>query len=188
MANSTNRIAEGEVLQLNILKSKDFKEEDYFEIISRKTAELFKASTSAGALLANADEDLVRISSRLGFLLGISFQLRDDLLDYSGNEFETGKEIGKDFLEGKVTLPLIKALQLSKTSELKFLKKAFARGNKEDLKKVIGIIRKSGAIDAVQKKAEKYSDKCLYLLDKFEDSAYKKSLETIVINLKERSN
>jgi len=77
---------------------------------------------------------------------------------------------------------------LAKTNELKFLKKAFARGKKEDLKRVIDIIRQSGAIDAVQKKAEKYSNKCLCLLDKFEDSAYKKSLETIVIDLKERSN
>ena len=63
----------------------------------------------------------MRISGEFGFSLGISFQLRDDLLDYSGKEFETGKEIGKDFLEGKVTLPLIKALQLAKTNELKLL-------------------------------------------------------------------
>ncbi len=188
LANSTNRIAEGEVLQLNILESKAFNEEDYFEIISRKTAELFKASTSAGALLANADENLVRISGEFGFSLGISFQLRDDLLDYSGKEFETGKKIGKDFLEGKVTLPLIKALQLAKTNELKFLQKAFKKGDKADLTKVIDIIRQSGAIDAVQKKAEKYSDRCLNLLDRFEDSTYKKSLETIVIDLKKRSN
>ena len=109
-------------------------------------------------------------------------------MDYSGKEFETGKEIGKDFLEGKVTLPLIKALQLAKTNELKFLQSAFEKGDKTDLTKVIDIIRQSGAIDAVQKKAEKYSDKCLYLLDKFEDSSYKRSLETIVIDLKERSN
>ena len=188
LANSTNRIAEGEVLQLNILESKAFNEEGYFEIISRKTAELFKASASAGALLANVDENLVRISGEFGFSLGISFQLRDDLLDYSGKEFETGKKIGKDFLEGKVTLPLIKALQLAKTNELKFLQKAFKKGDKADLTKVIDIIRQSGAIDAVQKKAEKYSDRCLNLLDRFEDSTYKKSLETIVIDLKERCN
>jgi len=187
LANSTNRISEGEVLQLNFLESSAFDEDMYFKIIGRKTAELFKASTATAAILAGVNKTTIKTASEFGFSLGIAFQLRDDLLDYSGKEIKTGKKIGKDFLEGKVTLPLIKALELAEDKKSDFLKNAFEKGDIKDLPQVTQIIEKSGAIEVVQKETETYTDKCLNLLDKFNNSIYKKSLETIVINLKERA-
>ncbi len=187
LANSTNRISEGEVLQLNFLESSAFDENMYFKIIGRKTAELFKASTITAAILAGVNKTTIKTAGEFGFSLGIAFQLRDDLLDYSGKETKTGKKIGKDFLEGKVTLPLIKALELTEDKESNFLKSAFEKGDRKDLTQVIQIIEKSGAIGVVQEETEAYTNKCLNLLDKFDNSIYKKCLETIVIGLKERA-
>ena len=187
LANSTNKISEGEVLQLNFLESSAFDEDMYFKIIGRKTAELFKASTVTAAILSGVNETTIKTAGEFGFSLGIAFQLRDDLLDYSGTETKTGKKIGKDFLEGKVTLPLIKALELTNDKESAFLKNAFVEGNKKDLTHVIQIIEKSGAIGVVQKETEAYTNKCMNLLNKFDNSIYEKCLETIVIGLKERA-
>ena len=186
LANSTNRISEGEVLQLNFLESSAFDEDMYFKIIGRKTAELFKASTVTAAILSGVNEATIKTAGEFGFSLGIAFQLRDDLLDYYGKETETGKKIGKDFLEGKVTLPLIKALELAENKETDFLKNAFKEGDTKNLPRVIQIIEKSGALQVVQKETEAYTSKCMNLLYKFSNSIYKKSLEAIVVSLKER--
>ena len=107
-----------------LIESNKLREEDYYEIIGRKTAELFKASALSAALLSNANNKLVEASGNFAFSLGMVFQLRDDLLDYSGNKEITGKITGKDFMEGKVTLPLIKAFEFSSPKDLKFLNEA----------------------------------------------------------------
>jgi len=187
LADSTNRISEGEVMQLNFLESKSIKEEDYFEIIGRKTAELFKACAHTAALIAEAEENLVKTSCEFAYALGIVFQLTDDLLDYYGDELRTGKKIGKDFLEGKITLPLIKAYELANTDDLRLLKRAFETRDEGKLYEVINIISRSGAVKEVEKVTNEYSEKCLNLLDKFQDSIYKESLRAVVTNLKERS-
>lgn len=187
LADSTNRISEGEVMQLNFLESKSIKEEDYFEIIGRKTAELFKACAHTAALIAEAEENLVKTSCEFAYALGIVFQLTDDLLDYYGDELRTGKKIGKDFLEGKITLPLIKAYDLANTDDLRLLKRAFETRDEGKLYEVINIISRSGAVKEVEKVTNEYSGKCLNLLDKFQDSVYKESLRAVVTNLKERS-
>ena len=187
LADSTNRISEGEVMQLNFLESKSIKEEDYFEIIGRKTAELFKACAHTAALIAEAEENLVKTSCEFAYALGIVFQLTDDLLDYYGDELRTGKKIGKDFLEGKITLPLIKAYELANTDDLRLLKGAFETRDEGKLYEVINIISMSGAVKEVEKVTNEYSEKCLNLLDKFQDSIYKESLRAVVTNLKERS-
>jgi len=187
LADSTNRISEGEVMQLNFLESKSIKEEDYFEIIGRKTAELFKACAHTAALIAEAEENLVKASCEFAYALGIVFQLTDDLLDYYGDELRTGKKIGKDFLEGKITLPLIKAYDLANTDDLRLLKRAFETRDEGKLYEVINIISRSGAVKEVEKVTNEYSEKCLNLLDKFQDSIYKESLRAVVTNLKERS-
>jgi len=137
--------------------------------------------------LSGANKTTIKTAGEFGFSLGIAFQLRDDLLDYSGEETKTGKKIGKDFLEGKVTLPLIKALEVVEDKESDFLKNAFVKSDSKDLPKVIQIIEKSGAIEAVQKETEDFTHKCLSLLNNFDNSIYKKSLKTIVIGLKERA-
>ena len=151
LADSTNRISEGEVMQLNFLESKSIKEEDYFEIIGRKTAELFKACAHTAALVAEAEENLVKTSCEFAYALGIVFQLTDDLLDYYGDELRTGKKIGKDFLEGKITLPLIKAYDLANTDDLRLLKGAFETRDEGKLYDVINIISRSGAVKEVEK-------------------------------------
>ena len=187
LADSTNRISEGEVLQLNFLEYQDIKEADYFEIIGRKTAELFKASALSAALLSEANEGLIKASCNFAYELGIVFQLRDDLLDYSGNESITGKRIGKDFLEGKITLPLIKAFELAKIDDVRIVNKAFQTRDESKLQEVIKIILNSGAIKEVENITNDYSKKCLDFLIDFPDSIYKESLQEIANSLGKRS-
>ena len=187
LADSTNKISEGEVLQLNLKGSIVISEKEYFEIIERKTAELFKASAHTAALIAEAKKDLVKLSSEFAFTLGIAFQLKDDLLDYHGNELKTGKSIGKDFLEGKITLPLIRAFNLAKKEDLKIIKKGFESRDKKKLREVINIIDRSGAIAEVEKEINKYTIKCLNILEMFPTSVYKESLKKMVNTLKKRA-
>ena len=188
LADSTNKISEGEVLQLNFQGSKTINEKDYFEIISRKTAELFKASAHTAALISECNQALLKASCDFAYSLGVAFQLRDDLLDYSGNRKNTGKIIGKDFLEGKMTLPLIKALELLDANDLSTIKQAFKESDSEKLEKVISIINKSGAISEVEKISHDYSKNCLNLLDQFPENLYRESLQEVVISLRDRSN
>lgn len=187
LADSTNKISEGEVFQLNFQGSKTLKEKDYFEIIGRKTAELFKASAHTAALIAKSNQTLLKLSCEFDYSLGIAFQLRDDLLDYSGKKEKTGKAIGKDFLEGKMTLPLIKALEFSDEVNLNIIKNAFKERNEEKLTEVIHIINKSGAIKEIEKISHKYSSNSLKMLNKFPQTPYRESLQELVLNLKERS-
>lgn len=187
LADSTNKISEGEVFQLNFQGSKTLKEKDYFEIIGRKTAELFKASAHTAALIAKSNQTLLKLSCEFAYSLGIAFQLRDDLLDYSGKKEKTGKAIGKDFLEGKMTLPLIKALEFSDEVNLNIIKNAFKERNEEKLTEVIHIINKSGAIKEIEKISHKYSSNSLKMLNKFPQTPYRESLQELVLNLKERS-
>ena len=187
LADSTNKISEGEVFQLNFQGSKTLKEKDYFEIIGRKTAELFKASAHTAALIAKSNQTLLKLSCEFAYSLGIAFQLRDDLLDYSGKKEKTGKAIGKDFLEGKMTLPLIKALEFSDEVNLNIIKNAFKERNEEKLTEVIHIINKSGAIKEIEKISHKYSSNSLKMLNRFPQTPYRESLQELVLNLKERS-
>ena len=151
LADSTNKISEGEVLQLKFKGSKKIKEKDYFEIIGRKTAELFKAAAHSAAILAKATSEHLNACNEFAFSLGIAFQLKDDLLDYVGYQKETGKIIGKDFEEGKLTLPLIKAFELTNKEDFIFLQDAFKARDFSKFKDVIKIVYKSGAINEVEK-------------------------------------
>ena len=138
-------------------------------------------------MIAEAKKDLVKLSSEFAFTLGIAFQLKDDLLDYHGNELKTGKSIGKDFLEGKITLPLIRAFNLAKKEDLKIIKKGFESRDKKKLREVINIIDRSGAIAEVEKEINKYTIKCLNILEMFPTSVYKESLKKMVNTLKKRA-
>ena len=110
LANSTNRISEGEVLQLSF-KQEVLEEKDYLEIVDRKTAELFKASAVTAAILSKCSKRELENVANFATSLGIAFQIQDDILDYFGEEAATGKKVGKDFIEGKYTLPVIIALK-----------------------------------------------------------------------------
>ena len=116
LADSTNRISEGEVLQLS-LKSQDLLEKDYFNIVDRKTAELFKAAVVTSGILASCESNTLQCLGEFATSLGIASQVQDDILDYFGDEELTGKKNGKDFQEGKFTLPVIMAMKLANSKD-----------------------------------------------------------------------
>ena len=186
LADSTNRISEGEVLQLILRGQANCSEKDYFEIIGRKTAELFKASSLSAAIIAETSKELRQSSSKFAYSLGIAFQIKDDLLDYIGEEKTTGKKIGKDFEEGKLTLPLIKTFSLCSKKEIKFLKDTLKKKDNRKLSKVISIVRNSGALKQVEKEVNKHSKSCLKQLSLFPQTPYRTELENIVNSLKIR--
>ena len=123
LADASATISEGEILQLSAVKNINTDEETYFKIIDGKTAALFAAATKVGAIISNMDETHVDALTNFGKALGISFQLTDDLLDYTGFEESLGKNIGDDYREGKITLPLIKAINKSSGDEIIFWEK-----------------------------------------------------------------
>jgi octaprenyl-diphosphate synthase len=185
LADSTNIISEGEVLQLSLKSKGLISEDDYFEIIGRKTAELFKASSKSAAVLSEASLEEVESAGEFAYSLGIAFQIQDDLLDYFGNEEATGKKIGKDFQEGKITLPLLRAIQLAyKETILRLIQMK----NSSDLPQVIDIIKSTGALNGVQKTCDSYIDKCLTKLTFFPTSIYKTELMSIVRDIKVRES
>ena len=169
------------------LKSKDLiSEDDYFEIIGRKTAELFKASSKSAAVLSEASLEEVESAGDFAYSLGIAFQIQDDLLDYFGNEKATGKRIGKDFQEGKITLPLLRTIKLASKENKETILKLMQTKNSSDLPQVIEIIKSTGALNGVQKTHDSYIDNCLTKLTLFPDSIYKTQLMSIVRDIKVR--
>ena len=180
LADSTNRISEGEILQLTLKKKNKIKEKDYFDIIGRKTAELFKASVQSATLLAKASQDQYQSMTNFAYSLGIVFQLNDDLLDYMGKELQTGKKIGKDFEEGKLTLPLIKTLDLCTKKEASLIRSSLLSRKFENFKEIRCIIESSGALNEIDKIIQKYSSSCVSELEKLPSSPYKQSLKKIV--------
>ena len=188
LADSTNIISEGEVLQLSLKSKELISEDDYFEIIGRKTAELFKASSRSAAVLSEASHKEVESAGDFAYSLGIAFQIQDDLLDYFGDEKVTGKKIGKDFLEGKITLPLLRAIKLASEENKKTIFKLMEKKNSSDLLQIIEIIESSGALDGVHKTCDSYIDNCLTQLNFFPDSIYKTQLMSIVRDVKVRES
>ncbi len=186
LADSTNRISEGEVLQLSLKKREVLSKEDYFEIIDRKTAELFKASAITAGSLASCNEDEFIALTNFAIALGNNFQIKDDLLDYFGDEELTGKKIGKDFEEGKFTLPLIIALPLM-SEEHKFMILETLFDNKEsDFKEIVKIIKDTGAVKKVEEICNQFSETCFKELESFSESDYKRALLDIVKNINTR--
>ena len=186
LADSTNRISEGEVLQLSLMKKEVLSKKDYFEIIDRKTAELFKASAITAGALASCDQDKIIALTNFSVSLGMNFQIKDDLLDYFGDEELTGKKIGKDFEEGKFTLPLIIALPSMSEEDRSMILETLFTENKCDFKNIIKLIRDTGAIEKVEEICNKFSETCLKELESFPESDYKTGLIDIVENINTR--
>ena len=185
LSNSTNRISEGEILQLTMVE-KEINQKEYFEIIGRKTAELFQASVKCAALLSEASDNQLKSISQFGFSLGIAFQLKDDLLDYFGHQSETGKKLGKDFEEGKLTLPLIKTLELSSEKDANFIRTSLKEKKIENFEEVRSIMENSGATEEIKNEINKYSLSCLSGLKILSTSPYQETLKEIVIDLDKR--
>ena len=186
LADSTNIISEGEVLQLSLKNKAIISEKDYFEIIGRKTAELFKAASQSAAVLSGASNEVVKTAGDFAYSLGIAFQIQDDLLDYFGNKKLTGKKIGKDFEEGKITLPLLRTIELTSNQNKKTILKLISKKDSLSLSKVIEIIKGSGALKEVQEIYNSYIEDCLSKVSLFPDSIYKIKIQNIVKEVSER--
>lgn len=158
LADATNAVAEGEVLQLMLCNDPDTTEERYFAVIERKTARLFEAAARLGAVIAGrtrAEEDAL---GAYGLNLGIAYQLVDDVLDYSSDPVQTGKNLGDDLAEGKATLPLIHARDHAGAEQAQLLRQAIERGGTENLSTVLDAIDETGALAYVNERALAYAD------------------------------
>ncbi|MDR6936982.1 polyprenyl synthetase family protein [Luteibacter sp. 3190] len=153
LADTTNTIAEGEVLQLLNIGNADVDESAYLAVIERKTAVLFAAATELGGVLGGLPVEQVAALRRYGMELGYAFQIADDLLDYVSDAETLGKNIGDDLAEGKPTLPLIYAMQSADDEQLKSLRHAIEHGGLDSLDRIVAAIRDSGALDRTHAKA-----------------------------------
>ena len=153
LADATNVIAEGEVQQLMNTHDASLSESGYLNVIRSKTAKLFEASARLAAVLAASPPEIEHACASYGQALGTAFQVIDDVLDYDGNAQEMGKNLGDDLREGKVTLPLIIAMQRGNTQEQALLRSIIETGSTDQLSSVISIIKKTGALDATRQAA-----------------------------------
>ena len=159
LADATNVIAEGEVLQLMNMHDPDLAVDDYLRVIRFKTAKLFEASARLGAVLADAPADVEEACADYGRSLGTAFQLIDDLLDYEGATSQLGKNVGDDLREGKPTLPLLLAMSRGTAAEREVIREAIERGEVARLNEIVAIVRRTGAIDATREAARSEADK-----------------------------
>ncbi|TNE68545.1 MAG: polyprenyl synthetase family protein [Rhodobacteraceae bacterium] len=165
LSNASATIAEGEVLQLTAAQDLKTDEAIYIQVVRGKTAALFAAATEVGGVLAGADETVVKALFDYGDALGISFQIVDDLLDYWGSE-QTGKNIGDDFRERKLTLPLIKAVAKADAEERAFWVKTIEKGKQDegDLEHAIALLNKHDALEETRVIALEWADKAKEVL------------------------
>ena len=157
LADTTNQIAEGEVLQLLHVRNPDTDEAAYLRVIERKTAVLFAAATRLGALLADADAATCDALHDFGLNLGYAFQIADDVLDYASDAATLGKNLGDDLAEGKATLPLIHAIRQSDTATQKRLRDAITHGDSAALPDVLAAIRAAGSLEYSRQRASEYA-------------------------------
>jgi octaprenyl-diphosphate synthase len=170
LADTTNLIAEGEVLQLLHVRNPDTDEDAYLRVIERKTAVLFAAATRLGALLAGADEPVQQRLHDYGLNLGYAFQIADDVLDYSSDAGTLGKNLGDDLAEGKATLPLIHAIRESDAPVRAQLRVASEHGDTGALPHVLAAIHASGGLEYSRERARGYADLAERALDGLEDN------------------
>jgi len=153
LADATNVIAEGEVLQLINMHDPDTSVDDYLRVIRYKTAKLFEASARLGAVIAGTPKPLEENCAEFGRRLGTAFQLVDDLLDYEGDPHQLGKNVGDDLREGKPTLPLLMAMERGSALERDLIRHAIVNGEIERLRDIVTIVRRTGALDATREAA-----------------------------------
>ena len=181
LSSTSSKIAQGEVLQLQHKSEVDMLEETYFKIITAKTAELFSAATKVGAILSNTETKEKEALEFYGKNLGLTFQIADDTLDYNSDLKFFGKKIGKDFIEGKITLPVILLFQNVSSMEKDKLKNIFKQETRsnEDLNFTLELIKKYNIINECYKKAEHFINLASNSLTVFKDSEEKKILESL---------
>ena len=188
LADATNVIAEGEVLQLMNMHDPDLAVDDYLRVIRFKTAKLFEASARLGAVLAGAAGALEESCADFGRSLGTAFQLVDDLLDYEGNSDELGKNVGDDLREGKPTLPLLVAMERCSASEKALMRHAIEHGELQRLPEILAIVRRTGALDATRTAAQDEADKARALLQALPASRARTALLELCVRAIHRSS
>ncbi|MDB2386795.1 octaprenyl diphosphate synthase [Shewanella sp.] len=180
LADATNVLAEGEVLQLMNCNDPDTTEDSYMRVIYCKTAKLFEAATRLAGLLAESSEEVQTALADYGKYLGTAFQLTDDLLDYTAETEDLGKNIGDDLAEGKPTLPLIYAMANGSATEKALIKEAIEKGDgTEHITVILAALKNCGALEYTEQRAIEESNKAISALAILPDSAYKTALVSL---------
>ncbi len=172
LADTTNQIAEGEVLQLLHVRNPDTDEAAYLRVIERKTAVLFAAATRLGALLSGADAVVQQLMHDYGLNLGYAFQIADDVLDYTSDAQTMGKNLGDDLAEGKATLPLIHAIRHADAATAARLRNAIEHGDSGAMPAVLAAIHATGGLDYSRNRAGEYAKAAERALDGLEENEY----------------
>lgn len=186
LAEATNVIAEGEVLQLLNIHDPDTDEEKYLRVVRFKTAKLFEAASRVGAILGNASRQDEAALADYGMHLGTAFQLIDDVLDYSGDIGETGKNIGDDLAEGKPTLPLIHAMKNGMPAEVAAIRRAIENGGREEMDAVVAAIQSTGALNYAREQAHREAQTAAAAIAHLKDSVYRDALLQLCVFAVER--
>jgi len=188
LADATNVIAEGEVLQLMNMHDPDVAVDNYLRVIRYKTAKLFEASARLGAVLADAPAELEEACAGYGRSLGTAFQLIDDALDYEGTSEALGKNVGDDLREGKPTLPLLIAMERGTPDDRALIRHAIEHGEVERLQDIVGIVRRTGALEATREAARAEVAQARQHLSALPLSKWKESLLEFAAQSVERSS
>lgn len=176
LANATNVVAEGEVLQLMNMHDPDVTEERYRQIIHAKTAKLFEAAACIGAMIGAGSQTQITAAAACGHDLGMAFQLIDDLLDYTGSIEEIGKNLGDDLREGKMTLPLIHLMRRGTDQQRALVRNSIRHGDEKHFDAILSAIAACGGLDYTQRQADKAAAAACAALIHFPDSQFKDSL------------
>ncbi len=189
ITNAVKRMSEGELLQIRKTRKLDIDEETYYKVISDKTASLLETCCSIGAMSATENKEYIEAMRNFGHSLGMSFQIRDDILDYEGSSSVTGKPVGGDIIEKKITLPLIYSLNKVSKTEANRIKKILKNGNdKTKVKEIMHFVKEHNGIDYALSVSKDYSIKAKNYLDIFPDSPTKSALNSLVDFVAERKN
>ena len=181
ISEAVKSMSEGELLQLQKARKLNIKEEDYYKIIISKTAALLSACTACGAKSVTDDAETIQVMKDFGENIGIAFQIRDDILDYEGTGL-TGKAVGNDIKEKKITLPLIHALEQSENSKRRHILNIVKskKKSRSQINEVISFVTDYGGLDYAELKMNQYRDKALAILDSYSESEVKESLREFV--------
>lgn len=188
LADATNVIAEGEVLQLMNMHNADLSVDDYLRVIRFKTAKLFEASARIGAMLADVGPEIEESCAAYGRSLGTAFQLIDDLLDYQGATEQLGKNVGDDLREGKATLPLLIAMERGDRGQSDLIRHAIEHGEVDRLPEIVDIVRSTGAIAITREAARAEADKAAHTLNALPPSTYREALLELCVRSIDRSS
>ncbi len=181
-------LSSGEILQIENISNTEVSEETYYEIIYRKTASLFEACAGIGALSVNASEDDIRKAKELGKAIGMTFQIRDDIFDYYDSD-AIGKPTGNDMLEGKLTLPVIYAINNSNDEEMTVLVDKVKRGdaNKEEIGRLVAFAKENGGIDYAYSKMEEFTAQAKSIVSSIKEKAIRDALTAYIDYVSKRT-